>query len=45
MDEQLECEVRWCSCVAGVAIHAACLCHPAHGGGECWRIRAAQDGM
>ena len=45
MDEVLEGEVRWCSCVAGVALHTACLCRPAHGGGECWRIRAAQDGL
>ena len=45
MDELLECEVRWCSRVAGVALHAACLCRPAHGGGECWCIRAAQDGV
>ena len=45
MDELLEGEVRWCSRVAGVALHAACLCRPAHGGGEGWRIRAAQDGV
>ena len=34
MDKLLEGEVRWCSPVAGVALHAACLCRPAHGGGE-----------
>ena len=34
MDELLEIEVRWSSRVAGVALHAACLCLPAHGGGE-----------
>ena len=34
MDQLLEGEVRWCFCVAGVALHAACLCRPAHGGGE-----------
>ena len=34
MDELLEGENWWCSRVAGVALHAACLCHPAHGGGE-----------
>ena len=45
MDELLEGGVRWCSRVAGVALHAACLCRPAHGGRECWRIRAAQDGV
>ena len=45
MDELSEGEVRWCSRVAGVSVHAACLCRPAHGGGECWRIRAAQDGL
>ena len=45
MDELLEGEVRWCSCVAGVTLHAACLCRLAHGDGECWRIRGAQDGV
>ena len=45
MDELLECEVWWCSRVAGVALHAACLCRPAHGGGGCGRIRAVQDGV
>ena len=45
MDELLEAEVRWCTRVAGVALHAACLCRPAHGGGECWRICTAQDGV
>ena len=45
MDELSEGEVRRCSRVAGVALHAACLCRPAHGGGECWRIWAAQDGV
>ena len=45
MDELLEGEVRWCSCVAGVALQAACLCCLAHGGGECWCIRAEQDGL
>ena len=45
MDEVLECEVQWCSCFAGVALHAACLCRPERGSGECWRIRAAQDGV
>ena len=45
MDELLEGEVRWCSRVAGVTLHAACLCRPAHGDGECRRIRAAQDGV
>ena len=45
MEELLECEVRCCCRVAGVALHVACLCRPAHGGGECWRIRAAQDGV
>ena len=34
MDELLEGEVRCCSRVAGVALHAACLCRPAHAGGE-----------
>ena len=34
MDELLEGEVWWCSCVAGVALHTACLCRPAHGDGE-----------
>ena len=34
MEELLEGEVRWCSRVAGVALHAACLCRLAHGGGE-----------
>ena len=34
MDELLEGEVQWCSRVAGVALHAACLCRPAHGGRE-----------
>ena len=34
MDEMLEGEVRWCSRVAGVALHVACLCRPPHGGGE-----------
>ena len=33
MDELLEGEVRWCSRVVGVALHAACLCRLAHGGG------------
>ena len=45
MDELLECGVLWCSRVAGLAFHAACLCRPAHGGGERWCIRAAQDGV
>ena len=45
MDYLLECEVWWCSRVAGVALHAACLCGLAHGGGESWRIRAAQNGV
>ena len=45
MDKLFEGEVRWCSRMASVALHAACLCRPAHGGGECWRIRAAQDGV
>ena len=45
VDELLEGEVRWFFCVAGVTLHAACFCRPAHGGGECWRIRAAQDGV
>ena len=44
-DKLLECEVRWCPRVAGVALHATCFSRPAHGGGECWRIRAAQDGV
>ena len=44
MDELLGCEVQWCSSVA-VALHVACLCHLAHGRGECWRIRATQDGV
>ena len=41
MDEPLELEVQWCSRVAAVAFHAACLCRPAHGGGECWCSKAA----
>ena len=41
MDELLEGEVWWCSRVVGVTLHAACLCRPAHGGGECRCIRAA----
>ena len=45
MDELLEGEVRWCSGVAGVALHTACLCRPAHGAGEGWHIGAAQDGV
>ena len=45
MDELLEGEVRWCSRLAGVALHAACLCRLVLGGGECWHIRAAQDGV
>ena len=44
-DELLECDVRWCSLVPGVVFHAACLCRPAHGGCECWCIKAAQDGL
>ena len=45
MAELLEGEVWWCSRLAGVTLHAACLCRPAHGGGECRCIRAAQDGV
>ena len=45
MDELLEGEARWCSRVAGVTLYSACLCRTAHGGGECWRIRAVQDGV
>ena len=45
MDESLEGEVWWCSRVAGVTLHAACLCRPVHGGAECRCIRAAQDGV
>ena len=44
-DKLLECKVRWCPRVAVVTLHATCLRRLAHGGGECWRIRAAQDGV
>ena len=44
-DELLEGEVWWCCRVVGVTLHATCLCRPAHGGGECPCIRAAQDGV